>query len=79
VAPVGPVGPVAPVGPVGPVGPVAPVAPTKFVCAPTQTPLAAITAVVPTVSPFLTTKLDDVAIYFFIQYILLYLNFLYCV
>jgi len=42
---------------VAPVGPVAPVAPTKPLLGPTHAPDELITAVVPTVNPFLTTKL----------------------
>jgi hypothetical protein len=62
---VAPVGPVDPVVPVGPVGPVTPVAPTNPEDAPTQVPLAAITAVLPTVRPFLIIKFELlVAIYF---------------
>jgi hypothetical protein len=60
--PVEPVAPVAPVAPFVPAGPVAPVAPIKPEFAPVQAPLAAMTAVVPTVRPFLTTKFELVAI-----------------
>jgi hypothetical protein len=49
---------------VAPAGPVAPVAPIKPVFAPIHEPFAAITGVVPTVRPFLTTKFELVAIYF---------------
>ena len=50
-----------PVAPVAPPTPVAPVAPISPVDEPTHTPDELMTGVVPTVSPFLTTKLDDVA------------------
>jgi hypothetical protein len=70
VSPVGPVGPVGPktpvapwppVGPVGPVGPKTPVAPTSPLLGPVHAPEELMTFVVPTVSPFLTTKLELVA------------------
>ena len=61
ITPVAPEAPVGPVGPVAPCKPVTPVAPTKFVFAPIHAPLAAMTSVVPTVRPFLTTKLELVA------------------
>jgi hypothetical protein len=54
-------------------GPVAPVAPISAVGEPTHCPDELMTFVVPTVSPFLTTKLDDVAK---IHYPLLFLFFI---
>ena len=51
--PIGPCGPATPIGPIGPCGPAEPERPEDE---PIHTPLAAITAVFPTVKPFLTTK-----------------------
>jgi hypothetical protein len=67
--PVGAVNPVAPaglgpVGPLDPVGPFGPVTPGLFDACPVHTPDESITFTVPTVIPFLTLKLELVAIYY---------------
>jgi hypothetical protein len=61
---VDPCGPVEPVGPVGPVDPVVPCGPINPVFAPIHWPLELITAVDPTVNPFLTMKFELAKVHF---------------